>query len=168
MKILFALFAAVLLGTNCMAYQYEKDVPEADNMLVDSIYNKDLLEKDKEYTPIEAMVFSVVSYINEIGSREDFIQWFRWADSEEINTLQQSLEEIGAHKSLDICRQAILIAFPAGLPTNYETYEIRLYSIEFAETHEATREALYGLARKQLDESFEIKTRLAEWIRQNK
>lgn len=72
-----------------------KIVSQEDTELIQSIYTEEVILKDPEQRrPIESVVYSVESYINEIGSGEDFIQYFNWSNDKEIEVLKANLVKI--------------------------------------------------------------------------
>ena len=140
-----------------------------DRDLINSIYTDELIRRDESAlrTVIEEMVARIVQYENEIGSGEDFIQWFRWSSPVELRSTIASLKSIGATKSAKICENAIEVAFPLGIPESLKLYKEHLYDLQIEPTHEKQREQLVRLAKKQLAQLSETTGCLARWIREN-
>lgn len=140
-----------------------------DRDLINSIYTDELIRRDESAlrTVIEEMVSRIVQYENEIGSGEDFIQWFRWSSPVELQNTIASLKSIGATKSAKICENAIQVAFPSGIPESFKLYKELLYDLQFEPIHEKQREQLVRLAKKQLAQLSETTGCLARWIREN-
>ena len=61
-------------------------------------------------------IWAAESEINNGG----FAQYFRNSSCETAPFLVEALEAIGAPRTADICRRAIAVAFPAGLPSTSE------------------------------------------------
>ena len=164
MKCYLSLIVILTFTTTVMASN--KIVSQEDTELIQSIYTEEVILKEPEQRrPIESVVCSVETYINEIGSGEDFIQYFNWSNDKEIEVLKANLVKIEALKSLEICKKSISIAFPKGIPADSTEYEDYLYDLEFEDEHENIRKSLSELALKQLDELYELETNLATFIR---
>lgn len=141
---------------------------EEDRKLIDDIYTEENIFKDGEKrSTVEKIVYYVESYINEIGSGEDFIQWFNYSNTKDIGKLQEALREIGADESLKICTEALSVAYPNGIPDGDEELEELTMKLEFEDDFESEREIIEGLALKQLDEADVLETKLAVWIKRN-
>jgi hypothetical protein len=140
-----------------------------DRDLINSIYTDELIRRDESAlrTVIEEMVARVVQYENEIGSGEDFIQWFRWSSPVEVQDTITCLKSIGATKSAKICEKAIEVAFPLGIPESLKLYKEHLYDLESEPANRKQREQLVRLAKKQLAQLNETTGCLASWIREN-
>ncbi|MCA9038168.1 MAG: hypothetical protein KDA91_23750 [Planctomycetaceae bacterium] len=140
-----------------------------DEALIKSIFTDELIRRDPEAlrTVVEEMVARIVQYDLEIGSGEDFIQWFRWTSPSEVRQTSASLRSIGAAKSAGICEKAIQVAFPSGIPESLTAYKEHLYALQYEPAHKKQLQQLVRLAKKQLPVLNETTTCLAMWIREH-
>jgi len=85
-------------------------------------------------------VFSSIWQVEAEVNNGGFAQYFFNSSAETAHFVAEALETIGAPQTADICRRAIAVAFPAGLPANPE--EISKAAEDFPDT---VRDALFGL-----------------------
>jgi Domain of unknown function (DUF4375) len=68
-------------------------------------------------------VFSAIWGVESEVNNGGFSQFFLNSSAETAPFLVEALETIGAPKTADICKRAIAVAFPSGLPKNPETMQ---------------------------------------------
>ena len=159
MKTWIRIIAGVVLLSQARADDYQQAYD-----FVYSQYTDELISKsDEQRTKTEKFVHSICSYLNDIGSGEDFVQWFRWSNSREIKRMPRLLETLGANRSSDICASAIKACFPDGIPEDEVELQDRLYEVEFKD--EETMDRLSDLASQQLKAESEVIRALAKWLR---
>lgn len=83
-------------------------------------------------------IWAVESEVNNGG----FSQYFLNFSGETAGFVAEALDQIGAPRTADICRRAIAVAFPAGLPSNSET--ISSVASDFSDETEEELNALDG------------------------
>ena len=66
-------------------------------------------------------VFSSIWALESEVNNGGFSQYFLNTSCETASFVSEALETLGAPKTADICRRAIAVAFPAGLPENPES-----------------------------------------------
>jgi hypothetical protein len=158
-----------LLSVNALdGLAKERITMDDDEKLIDGIYSKCIEVIDKtSLTPVENMVYRIEHYLQEIGSGEDFIQWFNWTEPADTSITPKILKTIGATNSAAICASAIQVAFPSGITTNKDVYRQRMADVEFEESFTEARKQLSELAQRQLAECSQVTKLLASWVRQN-
>jgi Domain of unknown function (DUF4375) len=65
-------------------------------------------------------VFSAIWDVESQVNNGGFSQYFLNSSCETAAFVAEALDTIGAPRTADICRRAIAIAFPTGLPSNYD------------------------------------------------
>jgi hypothetical protein len=95
---------------------------------------------DTQSTPqkVFSAIWSVESEVNNGG----FLQYFLNSSCETAGFVAEALDTIGASRTADICRRAIIAAFPNGLPAEAEV--IRATAVEFSDQTEDELNALDG------------------------
>ncbi len=81
-----------------------------------STFGKGCLESESLPVRVFASIWAVESEVNNGG----FGQYFQNSSAATGPFVVQALEIVGAPRTADICRRAIAIAFPAGLPPTAE------------------------------------------------
>jgi Domain of unknown function (DUF4375) len=85
-------------------------------------------------------VFSAIWEVESEVNNGRFSQYFSNDSAESASFVVEALEKIGAPKTANICRRAIIVAFPSGLPTTAEV--IRSAADDFSEKTLAELEPL--------------------------
>ena len=80
--------------------------------------------------PFPQKVFSAIWKVESEVNNGGFVQYFE-NDCETASFVAESLDAVGAPKTADICRRAIGVAFPNGLPVDPD--EISSQAAEFSE-----------------------------------
>lgn len=86
-------------------------------------------EFDRQSLPQK--VFSAIWEVESEVNNGGFSQYFSNDSAESASFVMEALEQIGAPKTADICRRAIVIAFPSGLPATVEA--MRSVAVNFSE-----------------------------------
>lgn len=100
-----------------------------------------------ELSPADQFLYELEMLSQEVNSGASFGQYFRWAGLDEIARAPARLEELGLAALARLVRQAVAIAFPAGLPaseaemdeltgwTPEQEAELALLADEFSESN---------------------------------
>jgi hypothetical protein len=80
----------------------------------------DFGKKDFIAQSVPQKVFSAIWAVESEVNNGGFSQYFLNSSCETADFVVQALETIGAPLTADICRRAITLAFPAGLPSDSE------------------------------------------------
>ena len=141
---------------------------ESDKALLDSIHDSAIQKGSdkKPLTPTESMVCKPMNYIMELGSGEDFTQWFRWSEPSETKAMPSLLQSIGASNSSNICTDATQLLFPSGVPSDRQKYSDRLDDVELKWRFGRLRKKLSQLALQQLEIEEEVLAGLTEWLQE--
>jgi hypothetical protein len=83
-----------------------------------------------ESQSVPQRVFSSIWAVESEVNNGGFCQYFRNSSAQTAAFVVQALEIVGAPRTADICRRAIAVAFPAGLPETPEA--ISAVAAEFA------------------------------------
>lgn len=97
-------------------------------------------KQDFSEQSIPQKVFSAVWAVEAEVNNGGFSQYFFNHSSETAGFVVEALETIGAPKTADICRRAIVAAFPDGLPQDFK--QTRLATAEFSDETGRTLNAL--------------------------
>jgi len=86
------------------------DLSESDH----AKFGKEPFEKQSVPQKVFSSIWAVESEVNNGG----FSQYFLNISSETAGFVVEALNTVGARQTADICRRAIAVAFPAGLPAD--------------------------------------------------
>lgn len=99
-------------------------------------FGKEDFAKQSHPQKVFSAIWAVESEVNNGG----FSQYFANYSCETAGFVAEALDTIGAPSTADICRRAIIAAFPGGLPVDPE--EISLAAGEFSEETEGELDTL--------------------------
>lgn len=113
-----------------------------------------------DLSPADQFLYELEMLGQEVNSGASFEQYFRWAGLDEIARAPARLEELGLAALARLVRQAVAIAFPAGLPASEaemdeltgwapeQAAELALLADEFAESNGLLCNALAAWYRR--------------------
>lgn len=122
------------------------------------------LQKKEAVHDSHRLIYEIDRLLTEVNSGTSFEQYFRWSRLEQIVRIVSQLETVGLTEVAQITREAISVAYPAGLPP-IPNDEVSLSNWDGSEDQE---DQLSELAGQFTEYNGIITNKLADYARQIK
>ena len=131
--------------------------------LLSSVYTRvmKLANAEKVLSDHENYIFQVELLSQEVNSGASFEQYFRWVGKSELDLIVKYVSRLDIPEVVNIVEEAIMVAFPNGIPEDEDEYE---ECTEWSDSQERRLEELF-----EMFEEFNgvITNRLGEFIEAN-
>ena len=145
-----------------MELKMEISTEENENM-VSAVYERamETVHAGKSISKNENTVYQIELLSQEINSGASFEQYFRWVRKPEVDSILECIQVLDMPDVYRIVQEAIIVAFPNGVPESENEYE------ECTEWSENQEESLSRLFKRFEDFNGAITNKLGEFILKN-
>ena len=136
---------------------------EENDDLVSKAYTRimEQVHAEKPITDHENFVFQIELLSQEVNSGASFEQYFRWVGKPELDQILRHVKNLNLPPVYEIVNEALIIAFPNGVPEDDDEYE------DCTDWSENQEERLSELFEKFEDYNGAIINRLGRFIQEN-
>ena len=136
---------------------------EENSELVSKVYTRTMedVHAEKPVTDHENFIFQIELLSQEVNSGASFEQYFRWVGKPELDQILGHLRALDLPLVYEIVKEALVVAFPNGVPDDEDEYEA---CTDWSETQE---ELLGELFQKFEEYNGIITNKLGRFIQEN-
>lgn len=133
---------------------------EENEKLVSAVYERAMnaVHAETNISANENIVYQLESLSQEVNSGASFEQYFRWVGKQEVDSILQCIQVLEMPEVYKIVQEAIVVAFPNGVPEDENEYE------ECTEWSEDQEEKLSQLFERFENFNGAITNKLGEFI----